>query len=132
MTHSLANDGRRRFTTTRALLVVEARSVDSKSLHVRVEPMDAPLERVEFTFRQLVPNAEYEVDVNGIVGHMTAEANGSGSFETPCSGPLLLTFVQRWRLPGRRFNCNDRWTRLVHVMYRIRRRPVLTRKAPKA
>jgi hypothetical protein len=30
-----------------------------------------------------------------------------------------------------RFNCNDLWTRLVHVMYRIRKRPVLTRKVPK-
>jgi hypothetical protein len=29
-------------------------------------------------------------------------------------------------------NCNDLWTRFVHVVYRVTRRPVLTPEPPRA
>ncbi len=29
-----------------------------------------------------------------------------------------------------RFNCNELWTRMIHVIYKIRRLPVLTRRLP--
>ena len=47
------------------VLVVEARSTDGVSLQVRLEPVDAPVERTELVFRQLEPGREYTVRANG-------------------------------------------------------------------
>lgn len=72
------------------LLVVEARSFDGASLHLRVEPMDALLERVELKFRQLTPDAAYTVIANGSVGQLTADTSGYGTYVAPVLGPTTF------------------------------------------
>ncbi len=75
------------------LLVVEARSADGQSLHLRVEPMDTPLESVELSLRQLVPGASYNVSVNGETGSsgpMIADPTGRAVYRVSVLGPTTL------------------------------------------
>jgi hypothetical protein len=73
------------------VLVVEARSVDGISLHMRVDPIDGPHERVEFGFRQLMPLTTYELAINGEHGEMVADRNGIGRYQTSVLGPTTWT-----------------------------------------
>ena len=50
---------------------------------VALAAQDAPLESVEFAFRQLTPAATYTVAMNGCEGQMTADAAGTGRYESP-------------------------------------------------
>ncbi len=73
------------------VLVIEARSADAKSLVVRMESMDAPLECAELSFRQLIPGTSYSVAVNGsILGYMLADDAGTARYEAPVLGLTTL------------------------------------------
>ena len=109
------------------LLVVEARSVDGTDLLLRVEPLDAPLDEVELSFRQLAPGRAYTVVANGVSTSMTADAAGMARQVVRVHGP-----DQAGGAAVMIVNCNDLWTRLVHVVYRVTRRSVLTPEPPPA
>lgn len=75
------------------LLVVEARSADGARLDLRVEPLDAPLEQVELSFRQLSPGATYTVSGAGESTTMVAAADGTATAYVTVSGPTELAVV---------------------------------------
>jgi hypothetical protein len=77
------------------VLVIEARSPDGVRLHMRIQPMDGPLENVEFTFGQLQPSTTYNVTVNGVAGQMNSDANGFGTYRSP------VVDVTTWELRPR-------------------------------
>ena len=72
------------------LLVVEARSADGVGLHLRVEPMAAPLDVVVLGLAQLVPGAAYVVTGNGAATTVTAAADGTAVHRTTVGGPTTL------------------------------------------
>jgi hypothetical protein len=72
------------------VLVVEARSPDGKSLQLRIEPVDAPLESVELVFRQLTPGATYIVVTNGETTQISANVSGIGKYNARILGPTTV------------------------------------------
>jgi hypothetical protein len=74
-----------------ALLVVEARSDDGASLHLRVEPIDTPVAQTELQFRQLVPGATYEVVADErVIGTVVADGDGRGHLAVGVAGPMTM------------------------------------------
>jgi hypothetical protein len=73
------------------VLVIEARSSDAKSLIMRMQPMDAPLENVALSFRQLTPGGSYVVLVNGsAAGQMVADQAGTANYQAAVLGLTTL------------------------------------------